>query len=217
MDAREDGWVVLLLDEIDGVSPKLPWQRRDVDQVMSALSLLHRVLTPPPRGVEPASELFGSPGFQRWRGATGGELDQLDQWTRDNLELLIRLESQALEACAGDTLLHLDLRADTVLLNRQHAWIVDWPHARSGAGWVDVVGFAPSLEMQGGPNCGDLLSMLPVDQQGDPNAVNAVLASLAGMFSVGGLQPASPGLPTVRAFQFAQGVPARRWLAERLR
>ena len=41
------------------------------------------------------------------------------------------------------------------------------------------------------------------------------VAAIAGYFTWGALQPAPPGIPTVRAFQAAQGVVARAWLAQR--
>jgi hypothetical protein len=45
--------------------------------------------------------------------------------------------------------------------------------------------------------------------------VNASVATPAGHFTPMSLQPAPPGLPTVRAFQAAHGEITRRWLAER--
>jgi hypothetical protein len=50
----------------------------------------------------------------------------------------------------------------------------------------------------------------------DPDAINRVLVGLAGYFTFQGLQIDPPGLPTVRAFQRAQGEVARAWLADRL-
>jgi hypothetical protein len=47
--------------------------------------------------------------------------------------------------------------------------------------------------------------------------VNCALASLAGYFTRHSLLPPPPGLPTLRAFQAAQGTVARRWLAQRTR
>jgi hypothetical protein len=37
---------------------------------------------------------------------------------------------------------------------------------------------------------------------------------MAGYLTHQSLQPAPPGLPTLRAFQAAQGAVARRWLSE---
>ena len=42
-----------------------------------------------------------------------------------------------------------------------------------------------------------------------------VFAALAGYFTHRALQPPPPGLPTLRAFQAAQGEVARQWLAHR--
>ena len=42
-----------------------------------------------------------------------------------------------------------------------------------------------------------------------------VVAAVAGFFTSRALQPPPSGLPTVRAFQAAQGDVARRWLAQR--
>jgi hypothetical protein len=49
-----------------------------------------------------------------------------------------------------------------------------------------------------------------------PGEIDAVLCSLAGYFVVGALEPPPLGLPTVRAFQAAQGEIALAWLRERL-
>jgi hypothetical protein len=49
----------------------------------------------------------------------------------------------------------------------------------------------------------------------DPDTVDAVIAALAGYFTQRSHLPPPPGLPTLRAFQAAQGEIARRWLARR--
>jgi len=47
-------------------------------------------------------------------------------------------------------------------------------------------------------------------------AIDAVLCSLAGYFVVRALESPPPGIPTVRAFQVAQGEVALAWLRERV-
>ena len=93
--------------------------------------------------------------------------------------------------------------------------VVDWPAARLGAAWVDEVFFAPSVALQGGPRPAAVLRRYPPATAADPVAVTAVVAAIAGFFTDQALQPAPPGLPTVHAFQAAQGVVARQWVAER--
>ncbi len=107
------------------------------------------------------------------------------------------------------------MRADNLILTPDQAVLVDWPHARVGAPWVDLLFFAPSVAMQGGPSPENLLSRYPPARHADADAVTAVVAARAGFFVGEGLQPAPPGLPTLRAFQAAQGEVARAWLARR--
>jgi hypothetical protein len=74
---------------------------------------------------------------------------------------------------------------------------------------------APSVTMQGGPDPNSFLARF--DVAGVPkNSIDAVLCSLAGYFVVRALEPPPPGIPTVRAFQAAQGEVAVAWLRERL-
>jgi hypothetical protein len=49
-----------------------------------------------------------------------------------------------------------------------------------------------------------------------PDGVTATLAALAGYFVSHVRRPPPPGLPTLRAFQRAQGEAAVRWLRKRL-
>jgi hypothetical protein len=46
--------------------------------------------------------------------------------------------------------------------------------------------------------------------------VVAAVCAMAGFFTERALRPPPPGLPTLRAFQAAQGEIARRWLADLL-
>jgi hypothetical protein len=80
---------------------------------------------------------------------------------------------------------------------------------------VDLLFFAPSVAMQGGPPPEELLSRYPHARQADQEDVTSVVAAIAGFFVREGMQPAPPGLPTLRAFQSAQGEAARGWLARR--
>ena len=119
-------------------------------------------------------------------------------------------------ALKGETLLHTDLRADNILLTPERTWFVDWPHASIGPAWLDVVALAPSVTMQGGPPPEEVIARHYACRGGDGDAITAAVVSIAGYFTRQALQPPPPGIPTVRAFQAAQGVVARRWVAERL-
>lgn len=217
LDEGEDGWVVLLFEAVEGRSPAGPWRSEELDRALEALAALADLLTPSPLPPETA----GSAG--EWSVVAGGHWRKvaeehpagLDGWSSRHLDRLVALEARAPEAAAGGTLLHLDLRADNMLLASDRVFVVDWPHARAGAAWVDGLFFAPSVAMQGGPPPEELLSQYPPARGADPDAVTAVVAATAGFFVGEGLRPEPPGLPTLRAFQAAQGEVARRWLAGR--
>jgi hypothetical protein len=76
--------------------------------------------------------------------------------------------------------------------------------------------WAPSVAMQGGPEPGELLARSALGRSASRPALTAIVCALAGYFTQRSLQPAPPGLPTVRAFQAAQGEVTRRWLAQLL-
>lgn len=213
----DDGdWVVLAFDDIDGRLPHTPWRADELQQVLDLLAVLGESLTPSPIDVEPAAtqlaHLFG-----RWRVLAENEHDraQLDPEWAARADELAELESSWADAVTGDTLVHCDVRADNVLLTADGAYLVDWPWATRGARWVDLVAFLPSVAMQGGPDPESIWRAHPVRRGVDEEAVDVFIAALAGFFTHQALQPAPDGLPTVRAFQAAQGVTARAWLAQR--
>jgi hypothetical protein len=205
---------------VAGQHPAQPWQPDELERVLEAMVLLSDALTPSP--LSPAISRLASDefrtnlcGWRRLRDEQPSRLAQVDGWSLRHLEGLIKLEAAAPAAVAGNTLLHFDLRADNMLLTPAQVWFVDWPHACVGAAWVDVMFFAPSVTMQGGPPPEEILARHPASSRADPAAITAAIASMAGFFIHRSVQPPPPGLPTVRAFQAAQGVVACEWLAQR--
>ena len=213
-DEGEDGWIMLVFEDVEGWNPAQPWRPDDLDRVLDALRSLSASLTPSPIDAAPASDMFASIicGWQLLREEPSG---QLDEWSARHLPDLAALEAMAVEAVRGDTLLHFDIRADNLLLTPTRVFVVDWPSACIGAAWVDLVLFAPSVAMQGGPQPEELLRRHPAAENADPDRVTAAVAALAGYLTQRALLPLPPGLPTLRAFQAAQGVVTRRWLARR--
>jgi aminoglycoside phosphotransferase (APT) family kinase protein len=220
-DDGEGGWIVLVFEEADGVHPRQPWQSDELQQVLDGMADLFDKLTPSPLplGALPsASERVIRPicGWQRLLHSDSAEVRQrLDPWSQRHLARLAELEAQAPAAVSGDTLLHFDIRADNVLLGAEHVWFFDWPHACIGADWFDVVGFVPSVTMQGGPPPEEVFARYPASRSANPADVTCGIATLAGYFVRQSLLPPPPGLPTLRAFQAAQGGVACQWLAQR--
>ncbi len=139
----------------------------------------------------------------------------LDPWARAHLAELADLESDWPAACVGPTLVHGDVRSDNVLLTSDGAVFVDWPHGAVGNPAFDVVCWAPSVVLEGGPSPEDLLSRHEPSRRSEPEAVTALLTAVSGYFVSHSFEPAPPGLPTIRPFQAAQGEVALAWLRRR--
>jgi aminoglycoside phosphotransferase (APT) family kinase protein len=211
----QDGWVALVFEDIDGRHPGDPWTEADLSLVVEALQRMAAALTPSPIAVDATAPRAFQRGINGWRAAMERSEQNLDAWCLRHLARLTELEARAPEASAGETLLHFDTRADNILVVGRRVYVLDWPSARAGAAWVDWVAMAPSVAMQGGPAPEDFMARF--DLTGVPrDRIDAVLCSLAGYFVVRALEPPPPGLPTVRAFQAAQGRVALEWLRRRL-
>jgi len=210
---EEGGWVALGFQDIEGRMPAQPWRLDELRLVVDGLRRLHDVLTPTPIASETAASGFAT-HIKGWDELKESRAEGLDPWSSRNLERLIELEAKASSAASGQTLLNFDVRADNILIAGDRVYFVDWPWARVGAPFVEWIGLAPSVYMQGGPKPDELLRMVPLDDV-DGDDVNAVIASLTGYFLAYSRQPPPPGIPTVRAFQAAQGEVALAWLRKR--
>lgn len=210
----EDGWVVLAFEDVDGRHPGAPWTEGDLALVVNALKNMAADLTPSPVATDVTA--FGA--FERdingWRIALKRGEERFDRWCLEHLTRLAELESLAPAAAAGETLLHFDTRADNILIAGERVFVLDWPSARIGAPFVDWLLMAASVAMQGGPAPDDFVARFDVSDVSRQD-FDAILCSAAGYFVVRALEPAPPGLPTVRAFQAAQGKVALEWLRKR--
>lgn len=218
----QDGWVILLFEDIAGDMPAQPWVPDELGRVLAALADLAETLTPAPVDAPVAAERLDAQ-FRGWRDLDaawrrdGDDLTGLDPWAGRHLAALAELEAGWSVAVEGDALVHSDLRADNILLTGDRVVVVDWPWACVAAPWFDLLGFLPSVRMQGGPPPETIFDAHPVAADADAGAVTAVLAALTGYFVWQSRLPAPPGLPTVRAFQAAQGEVALAWLRKRTR
>jgi aminoglycoside phosphotransferase (APT) family kinase protein len=213
-DEGEGGWVALAFEDVEGHLPSLPWRRDELERIVVAIAEMHEALTPSPLALPPVGEEMAA-RMNGWKHLRGDE-PGLDDWSRRHLHTLVRLEAEAPRAAAGETLIHFDLRADNILLTEDRVIIVDWPAAAVGAPWVDMIGMAPSVKLEGGSDPAVFFAMYPGAGVADPRGMDAVIATVAGYLTYRALQPAPLGLPTVRAFQAAQGEVARQWLSRRL-
>jgi hypothetical protein len=218
LDVYDDGdWVALAFDAVDGRPPACPWDADELREAVHALDGLHQLLTPSPAASAPPASFRLTPLLGGWSALASQPKAPvgLDEWARRHLAQLAQLESDWPEAVVGDTLLHCDVRSDNMLVTDRGVVFVDWPHACVGAAEFDLLAWAPSVALEGGPSPESLLGMYPRGRAADPYALTVLVAALSGFFVAHSLRPPPPGLPTLRTFQAAQGAVALSWLRRR--
>jgi hypothetical protein len=218
LDVYDDGdWVALAFDAVDGRPPACPWDTTELREAVRALEELHQLLTPSPAATAPPATLRLATLLGGWSELASQPTTPpgLHEWARRHLTELAQLESGWPEAVVGDTLLHCDVRADNMLVTDRGVVFVDWPHACVGAAEFDLLAWAPSVALEGGPSPEELLAIHSRARLADPDAITVLVAALTGFFVAHSLRPAPAGLPTLRTFQAAQGDVALSWLRHR--
>lgn len=220
-DFDDAEWVVLAFAAVEGHTPRIPWRSEELDLVVTALADMAERYTPSPAPLVSAVQDINDDGFHsHWRGLITGTLhadvDLLPPWARENLHLLADLEEGWEKGADGDTLLHMDLRSDNILITATgEARFVDWPWAARGAAWLDMIQFLPTAVPQG-VDAEAVWHAFPPGRAADPTAVNRVLAGIAGGYLVGAQKPAPPGIPHLREDGYRWGEAALDWLRARL-
>ena len=217
LGSYDDGdWVALVVEDVDGVMPAEPWHPAELARVVEAMARLADRLTPSPVDGRPVAEL-DERAFRGWRtlAADPGAAAPLGPAVCARLDELAAIEETWTAAAEGSALVHGDLRADNILLTPDRVVFVDWPHARIGAAWLDLLFLLPSAAVTG-TDPAEVWATYPPAQAADPDAVTAVLVALTGFFLHQSVLPPPRNVERVRAFQRVQGEAALRWVDARL-
>jgi aminoglycoside phosphotransferase (APT) family kinase protein len=217
LGSYDDGyWVALVFTDIEGRHPLTPWDGAELAAVLSTLETMAALLRPTSVAAPTAAERLRH-DFAGWRRIAADPPADLDPWARDRLPELVAATDRGLAALADETLCHLDIRADNLLIGPGgRVTVVDWPWACRGPAWLDSLLVLINVQVHGGHDPETLLCAHPLTARADPAGVTGVLAGLAGFFLDGARQPPPPGIPTVRAFQRWQGDRLLPWLARRV-
>jgi hypothetical protein len=209
-EVEEDGWMVLILQDVEGRQPFTPWAGDEMDATAEALDRLADALTPCPIEELPrASERFATQ-FGGWSAVAAEPVPDLNPWAAAHLDDLQSAARRGLDVLAkGETIAHGDIRADNLLVRDDGTvLVVDWPWASRAPRWLDRLLLAMDVVVHGGD--GDrLLAGLNERDAAD------VCAGYVGYLMERSRRP-SPGIPFVRAFQRAQADALMPWLRERL-
>ncbi|MET0422468.1 MAG: phosphotransferase [Actinoplanes sp.] len=202
-----DDWVVLVLEDVEGVHPRTPWVEPEIDAAVAALRELAAALTPTPLATVPRAIDHLGADLAGWSRVAADPPADLDPWLAERLPELQAAADRALAALAtGDTLVHCDIRADNMLIRPDgRLVIVDWPWGCLGPAWLDPVLLALNVVVHGGDPERVIAGL-------DPRIVADLFAALAGAFWHAHRLPPPPGIPTVRAFQRWQADALLPWL-----
>jgi aminoglycoside phosphotransferase (APT) family kinase protein len=124
-------------------------------------------------------------------------------WLDERLPAIVEAADAA--PVDGDAVVHLDVRSDNLCTLDGRAVLVDWNFVSLAAPELDLVCWACSLALEGGPPPWELL----------PDSVG-LAAFLAGIFAASAGLPPPETAPTVREFQARQLAVALDWIDREL-
>jgi aminoglycoside phosphotransferase (APT) family kinase protein len=211
-------WIALVIDDVDGRTPVLPWRPNELRRVWEAMTDLATELTPSPIDAPLVTDSCVDV-FRGWRSLAADPdappLSDLGLTSRDQVARLAALETEWPSVAIGDSLLHGDLRADNILLTDERVMFVDWPHAAVGPAWLDVVFMLPSVAEQSELTAEDIWQWYPMKATVERAELDVMVAAVSGYFLRSSCLPVPKNIPHLRSFQRAQGIAALNWLRAR--
>lgn len=199
----QDDWFVLVTEPAPGDLPEDPWTPPQLDRVLRALDALQAGTTPcPVEGLESLPDILGPDllGFDR---VAADPPPDLDPWLADRLGALRAAARRGIDALAGDTLCHADVRADNLLLAEDGTVsFVDWAYASRGSRIADALQLLASVDDPAGDLGVSARIDAVLDAQGLPGQVGTdVMVGILGFFVDAARRPEDPRLPFLQAYR----------------
>lgn len=207
VDAFTEGeWFVLVTEAAPGDLPAQPWAPEQLDQVLAALDALQAGSTPcPVDGLRTVPEVLG-PDMLGFEQVAEDPPSDLDSWLGAHLEELRAAARRGIEALAGDTLCHSDVRSDNLLVAENGTVsLVDWAHASRGSRIADALQLLSSVEDVDGALAMNARVDAVLDAHDLPHQVGTdVLTGVLGFFVDAARWPHNPSLPFLGAHRRAR-------------
>ena len=183
----------LAFEDIEGRMPAVPWRPATWRGPGARSTALAARSTPSPLGRDLVGDAAdcSSRAADGWASIVDGGAGRARRWSRRHLDGLARLAAAAPEAVRHDPGPLRYPRPTTLLLTADGVRVVDWPHARIGQPWVDLVWFAPSVGMQGGPDPGACSRATRRPAGPIPRPSTRRSPALAAYFTIDALRPAT--------------------------
>jgi thiamine kinase-like enzyme len=227
---RYEDWHCLLLEDV-GPRSVPPWTPHNTRQISHALAAFHQSTRGIPENLpawleRPADWV----GQESWL-TTAQHTDDFRKiavlvsdsvaeaaalhWFQDISSRIEQLMNHTALKEEPFSLLHGDLRSDNLRFNKQQQrlYLFDWPALVIGRPEWDIVAFAQSVTVEGGPLPEQVLSWYREKAALDRAVVDCALAWCLTFFAERAWQPEIPGLPRLRRFQKQQLGTLILWIA----
>ncbi len=201
-DDHNEDRPILLLEDLSGAEWPPPWSEARIHRVLTLIEAVSATAPPPglPRLADQKKAVFSG-----WATVAQDPRPLLSlglcsaAWLVRSIERLVQAETEA--DVSGEALLHLDVRSDNLCFDGNRTLLIDWNLAAVGNPRIEIIGWLPSLSIEGGP--------LPERFTGPQDAPLAAIT--AGHFAArAGLPPTSAG-SRARISQLMQLKPSLPW------
>lgn len=230
MESPEGVWLLLAIEAISPSASPLPW---DSEKLRAVLSALRHLGTLNLEGLPSASKIldydrpFDADGW--WAFEAAGRMEallgyfenpiELRIWLQENLPTLKALELKRAALGGPQQPIHLDLRADNILLRPDGTPVLlDWPNLCIGPLIFDLAYFINSATAEGGPQqeISVRLAEEVWNDHFDPEDWLIALVDLTGYLVLRASQPDIADMPRLRALQRHHLQVGLNWLSRLL-
>lgn len=208
-------WHMLILEDL-GPRSVPPWTSTRTRAITHALAAFHHssLGSQPPAWLSRPDEYLSyinwaqvvreSLEFQNIAALAGEGAPQALEWLRTIAPTIDRLLNQTALREGPYAILHGDLRSDNLRFTGGRLCLFDWPAITVGRPEWDMVAFAQSVTVEGGPAPEQIMAWYGEQFSVNTHAVECALAWCFTYFADRAWRPEIPGLPRLRRFQRQQ-------------
>lgn len=221
---RMDDWHVLILEDL-GPQNVPPWTPKTTRAITHALAAFHHssLEAQPPAWLPPPDEELTrenwrqtaqeSLGFQQIAALAGEEAPQALRWLQQISPTIEHVMQRPDLKQGPHAILHGDLRSDNLRFHQGQLRLFDWPSITLGRPEWDMVAFAQTVTVEGGPVPEQIMRWYAEQFPVNADAVEGALAWWLTFFAHRAWRPEVPGLPRLRRFQRQQLAVLVSWAA----
>ncbi len=212
---RYKDWHCLLLEDVGpkSVPPWTPRKCRDVTHGLAAFHQLSLNLDLPEWLSRPAERLQHeswqnvveeSQSFEKIAALAGTESALALEWFQQISPKIQQLTAHTILHQEPLAIVHGDLRSDNLRVRGKQLTLFDWPAITVGRPEWDLVAFAQTVEIEGGPGPEQIINWYSEKAPLESAAIDSSLAWWLTFFAEKAWRPEIPGLPRLRRFQRQQ-------------